>query len=177
MGSPLSGTPLSCREAAAALALVTAATERRCHVIGFTGEGSSRWKMGPAAVSPLPALHAGASVAEAVQAVSDLPFGPTDCALPMLYALEQRLAVDVFVVLTDNETWCGDVHPAEALRRYRSATGLDAKLAVVGFDLHRLQRRRPAGRGDAGRGRFRHGHADGPVPVRRRGVLAAGLWR
>ena len=51
----------------------------------------------------------------------------------MRYALEKRLAVDVFVVLTDNETWCGAVHPAEALRRYRKATGIDAKLAVVGL--------------------------------------------
>ncbi len=133
MMSPLSGSPLSCREASAALALVTAATEPKCHVVGFTGDGGTRWMNGAAAVSPLPALHAGASVAEAVRAVSNLPFGPTDCALPMLYALENRLKVDVFVVLTDNETWCGELHPAEALRRYRKATGVDAKLAVVGL--------------------------------------------
>ncbi|MFH5803737.1 TROVE domain-containing protein [Alienimonas sp. DA493] len=133
MGMPLSGTPLSCREAAAALALVTAATERKCHVVGFTGEGGTRWGLGSPAVAPLPALNAEASLVEAVAAVSNLPFGPTDCALPMRYALDRRLAVDVFVVLTDNETWCGPVHPAEALRRYRKATGLDAKLAVVGL--------------------------------------------
>ncbi|NNJ24138.1 TROVE domain-containing protein [Alienimonas chondri] len=133
MTASLSGSPLSCREASAALALVTAATEPKCHVVGFTGEGGSRWRFGSPAVAPLPPLNAQASVAEAVQAVSNLPFGPTDCALPMLYALEKRLAVDVFVVLTDNETWCGEVHPSEALRRYRKQTGLDAKLAVVGL--------------------------------------------
>ncbi|MEM9702697.1 MAG: TROVE domain-containing protein [Planctomycetota bacterium] len=133
MGWSLAGTPLSCREASAALAIVTAATEPKCHVVGFTGDGGSRWRLGSAAVSPLPAVNARASVAEAVKAVSNLPFGPTDCALPMLYALERRLAVDVFVVFTDNETWCGDVHPSEALRRYRKQTGIDAKLAVVGL--------------------------------------------
>ena len=133
MTQSLGGSPLSCREASAALALVTAATEPKCHVVGFTGSGSTRWMSGAAAVSPLPGIHANASLAEATAAVSNLPFGPTDCALPMLHALRKRLAVDVFVVLTDNETWCGEVHPAEALNRYRKATGIDAKLAVVGL--------------------------------------------
>ncbi|QDT14641.1 TROVE domain-containing protein [Alienimonas californiensis] len=133
MGWSLAGTAITCREAAAALAIVTAATEPACHVVGFTGANGTRWRLGSPGVAPLPAVNASASVAAAVQAVTDLPFGPTDCALPMLYALEQRLAVDVFVVLTDNETWCGAVHPAEALRRYRRATGIDAKLAVVGL--------------------------------------------
>ena len=59
-------------------------------------------------------------------------FGRTDCALPMLYALEKKLAVDVFVVYTDNETWFGKIHPAQALAKYRQETGINAKLIVVG---------------------------------------------
>ncbi len=51
----------------------------------------------------------------------------------MLYALEKRLKVDVFTVITDNETWAGTVHPVEALRRYRKKTGIAAKLIVVGM--------------------------------------------
>ena len=51
----------------------------------------------------------------------------------MLDALERKLPVDCFVVLTDNETWCGAVHPAEALARYRRETGIAAKLVVVGM--------------------------------------------
>ena len=133
MTAPLSGSPLSCRAASAALAVVTCATEAKCHVVGFTGSGGTRWRLGAAGVAPLPAVNGSATAADAVAAVSDLPFGPTDCALPMLYALEKRLAVDCFVVLTDNETWCGGVHPVEALRRYRSATGIPARLAVVGM--------------------------------------------
>jgi 60 kDa SS-A/Ro ribonucleoprotein len=39
-----------------------------------------------------------------VERTQSLPFERTDCALPMLYALEQRLAVETFAVLTDNET-------------------------------------------------------------------------
>lgn len=65
--------------------------------------------------------------------MSDLAFGGTDCALPMLYALEQGIKVDVFTVITDNETWAGNVHPVEALQRYRKKTGIAAKLIVVGM--------------------------------------------
>lgn len=65
---------------------------------------------------------------DVVTMTSGLPFGGTDCALPMLWALERRVAVDTFVVSTDSETWFGEVHPAEALRRYREQTGIPAKL-------------------------------------------------
>ena len=51
----------------------------------------------------------------------------------MLYALERRLAIDLFVVYTDSETWFGGVHPAEALRAYRARTRIPAKLVVVGM--------------------------------------------
>jgi 60 kDa SS-A/Ro ribonucleoprotein len=68
-----------------------------------------------------------------VKAVSDLPFGGTDCALPMLYATAKEREVDTFVIYTDSETWAGDVHPAQALRDYRRASGIDARLVVVGM--------------------------------------------
>jgi 60 kDa SS-A/Ro ribonucleoprotein len=68
-----------------------------------------------------------------VKAVSNLPFGGTDCALPMLHALEKGLKVDAFVVYTDSETWAGTIHPVQALREYREKTGIPAKLVVVGM--------------------------------------------
>ena len=49
----------------------------------------------------------------------------------MLYAKEKNLKVDVFIVYTDCETHSGQVHPSEALRQYRAASGIDAKLIVV----------------------------------------------
>ena len=55
-----------------------------------------------------------------------LDFGATDCALPMLDALEKKIPVDCFVILTDSETWAGPIHPTEALRQYRQATGINA---------------------------------------------------
>ena len=59
--------------------------------------------------------------------------GGTDCALPMVWAKRHKVEVDTFVVYTDNETWAGSVHPAQALRDYRQASGNAAKLVVVGM--------------------------------------------
>src|SRR5205823_8069629 len=58
--------------------------------------------------------------------------GP-DCALPMLYAQALEREVDAFVIYTASETWAGDIHPAQALGDYRRASGIDARLVVVGM--------------------------------------------
>lgn len=138
MGSPIMGSPLTCRDATAALALVTMSTEKRTHVVGFTSAGhgqrrfGGRWGGGPTGLTAL-AISPRQRLTDAVKAVSNLPFGGTDCALPMLYALEKGIAVDAFIVYTDNETWAGDVHPVKALQQYRHKTGIPAKLIVVGM--------------------------------------------
>jgi 60 kDa SS-A/Ro ribonucleoprotein len=139
-GGHVAGVPgLSPRDASAALALVTAATEERYEVVGFFAgkggyakRGRQVWSgysdgLTPLAISPRQRLD------DAVKTVSDLPFGGTDCALPMLYAQAQRREIDTFVIYTDSETWAGDVHPAQALRDYRRASGIDARLVVVGM--------------------------------------------
>lgn len=141
MGSSFGGSALTCREATAALALIVMATETACHTVGFTSVLDRAWKS-PAqtlsafglvnGISPL-AISPRQRLADAVATVSDLPFGGTDCALPMLYALEREIEVDVFVILTDSETWAGGIHPVQALRRYRHKTGIPAKLAVIGM--------------------------------------------
>lgn len=61
----------------------------------------------------------------------------TDASLPMRDALARELEVDAFIVLTDNETWAGPKHPAQALQEYRQATGIPAKLAVVAMAANR----------------------------------------
>jgi 60 kDa SS-A/Ro ribonucleoprotein len=109
--SMVAGVPnLSAREASAAMALVTAATEPAHHVVGFTGRGHGAHGAG---VEPLP-IRSGQRLDAVTRLVDALPMGPTDCALPMLYALEQKRKVDVFVVYTDSETWHGAVHPVQA---------------------------------------------------------------
>jgi 60 kDa SS-A/Ro ribonucleoprotein len=136
----VAGVPgLTPRDASAALALVTAATEPRYEVVGFFAGKGGFTKRGrtmhvgytdgltPLAISPRQRLD------DAVKTVSDLPFGGTDCALPMLYAQSLEREVDTFVIYTDSETWAGHVHPAQALRDYRQASGIDARLVVVGM--------------------------------------------
>ncbi|MBV9219642.1 MAG: TROVE domain-containing protein [Methylobacteriaceae bacterium] len=136
----VAGAPLTPREGAAAMALITVATEARTHCVAFSAAGPQGWKspfgsrysgytdgLTPLHLSPKQRLD------DVVARTRELPFGGTDCALPMLYAIERKLAVDAFVVYTDSETWAGKVHPVEALRRYRSETGVAAKLVVVGM--------------------------------------------
>ena len=65
--------------------------------------------------------------------ISDLPFEGTDCALPMIWAREHKLNVSGFITYTDSETWAGNIHPAQALRQYRSEFVRDAKAVVVGM--------------------------------------------
>jgi len=133
MTAPIHGLHfLSCRETSAAMALVTAATEPRHFFTAFAAEGR-RGRLWPAfglralEVSPRQRLD------DVVRTVGSLPFGGTDCALPMLEARRRGWEIDAFVVYTDSETWAGDVHPVQALWRYRQATGIPARLVVVGM--------------------------------------------
>jgi 60 kDa SS-A/Ro ribonucleoprotein len=139
-GGFVAGVPnLPPRDGSAALALVTAATESRYETVGFfagkpgwKSPHRSRWQghtdgLTPLQISPRQRLD------DVVRTVSDLPFGGTDCALPMLYALDREREIDTFVIYTDSETWAGGVHPAQALADYRRASGIDARLVVVGM--------------------------------------------
>lgn len=130
MRQPILGlNALSAREGAAAMALVTAATEPFFASLAFTGPGSvidSETSLLPFALSGRERLDGVVTRMERMQ------FGRTDCALPMIYARESKLEVDTFVIYTDNETWAGAEHPAQALRRYRESSGINAKLIVVG---------------------------------------------
>jgi len=121
-GGEIAGIPgLTPRVGSAAMALTHVRTDTSVRVMAF----SDRFV-------PLP-IAASDTVAQIVSRTENLPFERTDCALPMLYALENRLAIDLFVIYTDNETWAGAVHPIEALRTYRERTGIAAKLVVVGM--------------------------------------------
>jgi len=137
-GGHVAGVPgLTPRDASAALALVTAATEPDYEAVGFfAGKGGYR-KRGRAVhrgyedgLTPLP-ITPRQRLDDVVRTVSGLPFGGTDCALPMLYAQAMEREIDTFVIYTDSETWAGGVHPSQALRDYRRASGIDARLVVV----------------------------------------------
>jgi 60 kDa SS-A/Ro ribonucleoprotein len=70
--------------------------------------------------------------------MDNMPFGSTDCSLPMQYALQRKIMVDVFIVLTDNETYFGSIHPSQALEKYRREVNPGAKLCVCAFAVSGL---------------------------------------
>jgi 60 kDa SS-A/Ro ribonucleoprotein len=128
----VAGMPyLSCREASAAMALVTAVTEPNHMFTAFAAGGYvvRGWRAGLTRLSISPRQR----LDDVVRQTADLPFGGTDCALPMVEALKNRWKIDTFVVYTDSETWAGKVHPVQALRQYRETMGIPAKLVVVGM--------------------------------------------
>lgn len=138
MTSPVSGLPISCREASAALAMATAATEPEYAVVGFTAEYTQRggffsgYSYGATAITSL-SISPRQRLDSVLSTISGLPFGGTDCALPITWATQNRVEVETFAIFTDNETYAGSIHPHQALRDYRQETGIDARLVVVGM--------------------------------------------
>ena len=118
----IAGVPgLTPNVASAALAVVAARTEPWTAIMGF--DHGIR-ELGVTAKD---------SIVDATKKVSNIFNGGTDASLPMTWALENKIQVDTFVVLTDNETWAGRIQPVQALQKYRQATGIGAKLIVVGM--------------------------------------------
>lgn len=120
-GGYVAGGPLTPREGSAAMAMVTARSEPTWFCMGFSN------RFVPLAISPRQRLD------DVATTISNLPFDSTDCGLPMRWALQNKVEVDVFHVYTDNETFAGPVHPFQALREYRQKMGRAAKLVVVGM--------------------------------------------
>ena len=121
-GGEIAGVPgLTPSAATAALAVVAARTEPWTAIMGFA---DSFRDLG---------ITAKDRIDEATRKVSGLTFGGTDASLPMTWALANKVNVDTFVVLTDSETWAGKIQPVQALVKYRQATGINAKLIVVGM--------------------------------------------
>jgi 60 kDa SS-A/Ro ribonucleoprotein len=139
MGCPA----ISCRQASAALAHMLYETEHsgngHVYVRGFTaasGYGSIVSDNGFRNFDPL--VRRGMTLDQFINA-TNAPYGATDCSLPMLRATEEGLDVDVFIVMTDSETFAGKVHPQVALESYRKrANKPDAKLIVVGMTANSL---------------------------------------
>lgn len=152
MGARVAGSSLTAREAACAMAAVTINTEERVHCIGFTGgqynrvKGAGYYRLGTYDrvdsqstddVSMLP-FSRKQRLDDMVARTAALPFGPTDCALPMLHAMKHGIKADVFVIYTDNESWVGSIHATQALRDYRQQTGIsDARLVVCAVSATR----------------------------------------
>lgn len=136
MSAPIASAPfLTAREACAAMCMIQVATEEDVKVFGFT---AGSWRTGGSRKSspdfseftPMP-FSKGQRLNDITKFTSNLNFGATDCAMPMLYALAKRIPVDTFLVYTDSETYAGSMHPFEALKKYRRDMNIPAKLVVV----------------------------------------------
>ncbi|CAJ0576317.1 unnamed protein product, partial [Mesorhabditis spiculigera] len=116
------GTTITAREASVAMGMIGLRTEQNAETVAFCDAleeipWKKEWKLD-----------------ETCDYFNKLRFGATDCALPMVWAKEQKKKFDVFVVFTDNETYYGKIHPHDALCEYREASGIhDARLAVMGM--------------------------------------------
>lgn len=134
MGSPASGLPITCREVAAAMSLVTLATEPACDVVGFTSSDSSRRGWGSwvrdAAITEL-SISPRQRLDDVVRYTESLDFGGTDCALPFLWAHKQDRDYDTVIIYTDNESWAGEIHTYQALKSYRRKVGHDVRMIAV----------------------------------------------
>jgi hypothetical protein len=133
MGMCAGAKNITPREGSVAMAMMTLHAEgaQNVHVYGFSNvfynfNGKIRPEM---------------TIQDAIRA-TDVPFGATDCALPMTEALKMYISTgivfDVFCVYTDNETYAPTMHPQVALEQYRKKTGVDAKLIVVGMTANSL---------------------------------------
>ncbi len=114
------GLDMSCAQVSAAVAMTVARTEPYSDIVGFS---SSVVDLG---------ISAKSSLADAMRKVSNRNFGSTDASAAMEYAIKNKIAVETFVLITDNETYGGRIKPFQALKQYREKTGIDARLAVLG---------------------------------------------
>lgn len=123
MGSgQVAGAPITPREAAAAMALVTLHAESDCEVVGFAG------KLEPLGFSRRQRLD------DVTQKVGRIGWSHTDCALPFIHAHAEKLKIDAFFVYTDSETFFNrHIHPKQALDQYRQHSGINSKSVVAAF--------------------------------------------
>lgn len=142
MGVALANSNVTAREGSVAMAMATlAADPDTTDTIAFTSGGwtpptiqgrqGQRWGFG-GGITEL-GLSARRRMDDIVRETSRLPFGGTDCALPITWALAQKKVYDAFVIYTDSETWAGQVQPMDALRTYRQMVNREARLIVVGM--------------------------------------------
>ncbi|XP_062848954.1 60 kDa SS-A/Ro ribonucleoprotein [Trichomycterus rosablanca] len=119
LGSIALGSCISTVTVAAAMSLVITRTEPNSQVLLFSG----------GTVVPCP-VSTDASLLQITTQLVQADGSGTDCALPVTWASENDRTVDVFIILTNNETWTGRSSPAETLRTYRRKTSVSSKLIV-----------------------------------------------
>jgi len=131
MGGRLSGHPLTCAQATAALAMVRARVESSYYVMGFTHNFIDL------------GIHGKMTLQQATGQTLRSDFGRTDISLPMRWALQNKIPVDVVEVYTDNELNTG-MQPTHALDAYRHGMGRDVHQVVCAMTATRFTVADPA---------------------------------
>lgn len=114
------GSDITPAQGAAAMAMVAARSEPYTAVHGFANT------LRDLAITPE------MSFSEIMKKTDIDNFGWTNPGLLINHAEENRIEVDTFIVITDNEVNSG-AHPSTALKDYRDRMGINAKLVVMGM--------------------------------------------
>ncbi|KAL3982451.1 TROVE domain family protein [Acanthocheilonema viteae] len=122
MDSFMQGTTVACSQVAAALSMAFIYNETDVITLGFADF-----------LMPLE-WNRDMGLGQYLTAAKMLRYGKTDCALPMNWAIEQGIFVDVFIVLTDSDISIKSMKPSDAIQLYRQQMGMpDAKLIIIGI--------------------------------------------
>lgn len=120
MGATINDGILTAAEVAAALTMILVRTEPWTDVYAFANR-----------LQHLP-IRNDEKLDSILSRTRMMTLGGTDASLLMQHALAHRIPVDVFVVVTDNETWMHEEQPSDLIKRYRREMNLpDAKLIVL----------------------------------------------
>jgi len=118
---------------AALMAMTVARTEKNFVIVGY-----GHRNVGKLPISPNMTLET------IMNTMRNFNWGGTDCALPFMYADENKLQIDVFGNFTDNEVWAGPTSVDTALNRYRNKYVENAKMFVAGMCVNDFTIANPA---------------------------------
>ena len=119
-GATILGSPtITAAAGSCAMCMVTMRTEPYAKVMAFSDHFID------------PHISNDETLESVMEKTGRISFGSTDCALPMLWAIEKKEDIDVFLVYTDNETYFGGTHPTVALKEYREKMNKPAAKLIV----------------------------------------------
>lgn len=129
-GSP-QVTPL---ETAAAMAMVTLHKEQTCRMVTFS---QTVYELSLTPEMSVKEIHD--DMVKKMAHTGPVKACLKDCAQPILWALKEKIATDVFIIYTDSETNLSAVSPDEAIWKYRQQMGLPrTKFIVCGLTSNAL---------------------------------------
>lgn len=118
MSAALNNFPISAREAACAMALVTLNVEPNVELVGYDTN-----------VYQFP-VTAKMRLDDVLKKVPGNGCG-TDCSMPFKYAEKAKLKVDSFISITDAQSYSGTSHVSQALESYRKTSKVNSKSVEI----------------------------------------------